>query len=442
MRTRRRELDVDQLARLLGGDQAERDLRRYYGVGLTPTSGQLPAFEGGRFESLDGGGDRVDVCDRFTASDLLAVELLSVEVTPRVILDLLEGALGEKATELLREIPTSLPLWSEDAEGLIKKGGPADSLWRLLDHGRRGGGVTAGKLLARKRPALNPVSRRRRALRVGVAERLLDGIARRTPANNGQLRADIERLMSKLRFRLQSRRSADWMSPYGCTTAHPTPATGAAASLNQRSAHALVGASNEVFNLRGGGGPATAHKRLLAYLEWTSNAVRMLGYLVSPADLDSLVLTERYKLLLSGVGIMTSTEMEVQRVVNGLVSLELDERVETFEAAIKALDQRIKLWSEYGHYVIPDTSFYIEHKDKLEKVEFGPLIDVWQSPVTVLVPIVIVDELDRLKESTKGTVRWRAGYTLGVLDRVFAKSTGPRAASGRRSRAGSGRTDA
>ena len=151
----------------------------------------------------------------------------------------------------------------------------------------------------------------------------------------------------------------------------------------------------------------------------------MLGYLVSPADLDSLVLTERYKLLLSGVGIMTSTEMEVQRVVNGLVSLELDERVETFEAAIKALDQRIKLWSEHGHYVIPDTSFYIEHKDKLEKVEFGPLIDVWQSPVTVLVPIVIVGELDRLKESTKVTVRWRAGYTLGVLERVFAKSTGP-----------------
>lgn len=157
MRTRRRELDVDQLARLLGGDQAERDLRRYYGVGLTPTSGQLPAFEGGRFESLDGGGDRVDVCDRFTASDLLAVELLSVEVTPRVILDLLEGALGEKATELLREIPTSLPLWSEDAEGLIKKGGPADSLWRLLDHEDGVGWVTAGKLLARKRPALIPV---------------------------------------------------------------------------------------------------------------------------------------------------------------------------------------------------------------------------------------------------------------------------------------------
>jgi Family of unknown function (DUF6308) len=58
---------------------------------------ELPAFEGGRFEILDGGGDRPEVRDRFTASDLLAVELLSVHVPARVILDLLEGALGEKA---------------------------------------------------------------------------------------------------------------------------------------------------------------------------------------------------------------------------------------------------------------------------------------------------------------------------------------------------------
>ena len=40
---------------------------------------------------------------------------------------------------------------------------------------------------------------------------------------------------------------------------------------------------------------------------------------------------------------------------------------------------------------------------------------MWQSPVTVLVPIVIVDELDGLKHSKDKHVRWRAGYTLAVL---------------------------
>jgi hypothetical protein len=89
----------------------------------------------------------------------------------------------------------------------------------------------------------------------------------------------------------------------------------------------------DVFNLFGGGASA-ARKRLPAYLEWTSNAVRMLGGQMSHTDLDRLVLNRRHELLLAGVDNMTSTEMEVQRVVNGLVALELDQRVEAFDAII------------------------------------------------------------------------------------------------------------
>jgi rRNA-processing protein FCF1 len=187
---------------------------------------------------------------------------------------------------------------------------------------------------------------------------------------------------------------------------------------------ALQRVHNDVYNLRGGGGPSTSHKRLLAYLEWTSNTVRMLGNQVSSADLAHLVLTKRHELLLSGAGTLTGTEMEVQRVVNGLVSLELDQRVEAFDEAVKALDRQITRWSAYATFAVPDSSFYIQHPDKLEDADFGPLLNVWQSPITVLVPVVIVDELDRLKESKDKHVRWRTGYTLAVLDRVFANSTG------------------
>lgn len=179
----------------------------------------------------------------------------------------------------------------------------------------------------------------------------------------------------------------------------------------------------DVFNLRGGG-PQGHYRRLLAYLEWTSNAVRTLSSQISDADLKRLVLTRRYELLLSGVGTMTGTEIEVQRAVNGLVSLELDQRVEAFDAAVKALDAQIRRWSQYSHFVVPDTGFYIKHPQKLEEADFGPLINVWQSPVHLLVPMVVVDELDRLKEVKDRDVRWRAGYTVAVIDRVFAETTG------------------
>jgi hypothetical protein len=130
-RRRRVDLDVARLTRFLEADQACRDLRLYFGVGLG--LGELPSFSGGRFELLDGGGDRADMCNRFAASDILSIEMLSVQLPPPVAVDLLEGALGEEARVLLEQIPTSVPLWDNDAAELIRDDGPADGLWRLLE---------------------------------------------------------------------------------------------------------------------------------------------------------------------------------------------------------------------------------------------------------------------------------------------------------------------
>jgi Family of unknown function (DUF6308) len=109
------------------------------------------------FEFLDGGGNRAEICSRFTAVDIVALGLLSVDLPDRVALDLLEGALGDEAAAFSRQIPASVNLWNAEAKGLIEKGGPADGLWRLLEKQDGAGWVTAGKLLARKRPALIPV---------------------------------------------------------------------------------------------------------------------------------------------------------------------------------------------------------------------------------------------------------------------------------------------
>lgn len=182
---------------------------------------------------------------------------------------------------------------------------------------------------------------------------------------------------------------------------------------------------NEAFNLWSGGGPGPAHKRLLGYLEWAGRAARMLGGQISDTDLAALVLNRRYEVLLASFGNMGSSEVEVQRVVNDLVSLELDERVKGFDAAIKTLKDERDRWTRAGVLVVPDTSFYIRHPDKLEEVDFAPLLSLREYAIHVLVPMVIVDELDGLKQASKQPVRWRAGYTLAVLDRLFQATPGP-----------------
>jgi hypothetical protein len=63
--------------------------------------------------------------------DILSLELLGVQLPPRVALGLLEGALREDAA-FLERIPIPVPLWDERAGKLIELAGLADALWRLL----------------------------------------------------------------------------------------------------------------------------------------------------------------------------------------------------------------------------------------------------------------------------------------------------------------------
>jgi PIN domain len=183
-------------------------------------------------------------------------------------------------------------------------------------------------------------------------------------------------------------------------------------------------ASNRVSGVR------PAHKRLLAYLEWASEAARMLGYQISEADLASLVLNRRYELLLSSFGTMASPEMEVQRVVNDLVTLELDERVKDLDAAIKTLDSYRKRWVSGIDLVVLDTGFYIKHPKKLKEADIAAAAGTPGSAVHVLVPMIVVDELDGLKQASKQHVRWRAGYSVAVLDQVFKNTTQDRPVGG------------
>ncbi|PFG44796.1 hypothetical protein ATJ88_3533 [Isoptericola jiangsuensis] len=131
-------------------DEAVRHLRCYFDT-VTDGSG----WTGSRFERFRGGGDAVDVADTFTADDLVAVTLLSVQVPPRSALWLLEDRAAEFA-ELLAAVPRDLDLVDVDPVD-IHPDWPAWRLWTALTRLHGVGWVTAGKLLARKRPRLAPV---------------------------------------------------------------------------------------------------------------------------------------------------------------------------------------------------------------------------------------------------------------------------------------------
>jgi hypothetical protein len=147
-------LTVDQVLEVLADPRSVPDLRLYFGIDTMPGS---PVFSGRRFESLGLESQQPPDCDRFAAADLLAVQCLSVTVPIEIALDLLEGDLGRQIGDLLSRVPVDVPLGTEDARLLVLDGGEADAAWHLLKAQDDVGWVSAGKLLARKRPHLIPV---------------------------------------------------------------------------------------------------------------------------------------------------------------------------------------------------------------------------------------------------------------------------------------------
>lgn len=144
------------LHKWLDRTDALKDLDAYFAEPHQVVNGH-PVYSGRFFERLDGGGDRPEVCDRFTAADLVAVQMLSVDVAPEISIAILHGELGRTLNQHLHDIPADVALGDPDALDHLADDTPADRAWRLLEHESGAGYVTAGKLLARKRPHLIPV---------------------------------------------------------------------------------------------------------------------------------------------------------------------------------------------------------------------------------------------------------------------------------------------
>jgi hypothetical protein len=62
-------------------------------------------------------------------------------------------------------------------------------------------------------------------------------------------------------------------------------------------------------------------------------------------------------------------------------------------------------------------------KDFQADSDFAPLLTrkPQSATIRILVPLMVVDELDRLKRDKDSRKRWRAGYSLSLIDRLLAQ---------------------
>ncbi|MGW5353352.1 PIN domain-containing protein [Streptomyces sp. NPDC004031] len=193
-----------------------------------------------------------------------------------------------------------------------------------------------------------------------------------------------------------------------------TPQPGAG---RNRIADTLQEVHRGASNIRSAG-PRDADERLLHYLEWANDSARQLRGQISEADIDRLVRTRTHGQLLGGAGSFA------ERLLNGLVNLELDERTDALQTALDTFHEHITRWGGPTWLAVADSSFYLNSPDPLAKTDLHKIMGLpTDEEINLLFPIVVVDELDRLKESGRSHARWRAGHTLGLLDAIITNGT-------------------
>jgi hypothetical protein len=158
---------------------------------------------------------------------------------------------------------------------------------------------------------------------------------------------------------------------------------------------------------------SSADERRRSYIEWANDTAGQFRGGMSRADIDRLILTPPFWHIQA---LPSPLPDEARTTIN----TEIATRRAELEKLYMEVTRQVAQWSIHSHYVVPDTTMFIQHPDKLEDWDLaGITTDYAQRPLHVLIPMVVIDELDRLKEASKPRTRWRARYSLAVLDRVL-----------------------
>lgn len=177
-----------------------------------------------------------------------------------------------------------------------------------------------------------------------------------------------------------------------------------------RAVEILDGLINDLSTVTNGSAQEVFDK----YLAWAATADRMLRPAVSSEDLERLVHTRRHWTL-------CEIEPAVRPGYLTTIQAEFAYLRDVLEAERQALTATRDHWANApGALVVPDTNLLIHHPDPLDIIDWPGIAH--ESRVEVVVPMLVVDELDKRKRHQgrdANEVRARARATLRFLNTSF-----------------------
>ena len=176
----------------------------------------------------------------------------------------------------------------------------------------------------------------------------------------------------------------------------------------------LARAEAGLGQLQNGSAGKVVERQVLDYCRWATDSARELQTVLAEETVERLVLTKTFYALAQGSNAL-------REPAGRLLSVEIELRRSMLATSIAELKSQLNRWNGDDALVVFDTSAFI-HAAKLEEIDWLELLAI-DEPLRLLVPMVVLDELDALKESRDRFLRWRAGYSTAVLARCVEGST-------------------
>jgi rRNA-processing protein FCF1 len=175
---------------------------------------------------------------------------------------------------------------------------------------------------------------------------------------------------------------------------------------------AVKAAARDGDNLRSGAGPVGGFHR--GYMTWIRSTESTLIHYFNRSDVERFLLTPRYY-------DARRFDSDASQIV-GVIRTEMTARVkdlEEFAAYLQGLHQRFG--STTVPVLVPDTNVFL-HFTFFDEAPWPDLVSDQQ--VRLVVPLVVVEELDRLKHTGHDRVADRARKVIRRLDELTASAGG------------------
>lgn len=165
-----------------------------------------------------------------------------------------------------------------------------------------------------------------------------------------------------------------------------------------------------------------------SYVQWVLDHGRLLRGQIARSDLDQLLFTPAFYRLVDPALMGTPQGRQ-------LLEAEISERQALLTAAFTTLQDQIRAWTTAKGMALAvvDSSVFLAHpawtRDDdpaavIASIPWAHELGVGFDDVLLVLPEVVIRELDRLKESGNQKTRYRASVTLAVIDKLLAKPEG------------------